>query len=92
MEERFYTFLVLPFQLSSAPHAFTKVRPLVCLWRSKGTKAIEYRDYGIVASQNESSADTASAWVRDTLKRVGWVCNEVKSVSVPTNRLCWLEI
>ena len=89
--EFFYTFVVLPFGLSSAPYVFTKMmRRLVRLWRSKGLKAIVYLDDGIVASQNESSANAASAWVRDTLRRVGWVCNEAKSVWVPTHWLCWL--
>ena len=60
-----YTFVVLPFGLSSAPYVFTQImRPLVCLWRSKGIKAIVYPDDGIVSSQNESSAKASSAWVR----------------------------
>eukprot|EP00731_Ephydatia_muelleri_P015005 Em0008g725a len=86
-----YTFVVLPFGLSSAPYVFTKMmRPLVRLWRSKGIKAIVYLDDGIVSSQNESSAKASSAWVRDTLDRAGWVCNEAKSVWVPTHELVWL--
>ena len=49
-----------------------------------------YLDDGIVSSQNESSAKASSAWVRDTLGKAGWVCNESKSVWVPTQELCWL--
>ena len=76
---RFYTFVVLLFGLSSAPYVFTQImRRLVHLWRSSAFKAIVYLDDGIVASQNESSANEASAWVRDTLRRAGWVCNEEK--------------
>eukprot|EP00731_Ephydatia_muelleri_P008282 Em0004g620a len=63
------------------------------LWKqkfNKGLKAIVYLVDGIVASQNERSANAASALVRDTLSRAGWVCNEEKSVWVPTHRLCWL--
>ena len=79
---------MLPFGLSSV---FTKImRPLVRLWRSKGIKAIVYLDDGIVSSQNESSAKASSAWVRDTLDRAGWVCNESKSVWMPTHELVWL--
>ena len=49
-------------------YVFTKMmHPLARLWRSKGLKAIVYLDEGTVASQNESSANAASAWVRDTL-------------------------
>lgn len=81
MRETFFTAL----------YVFTKMMyPLVRLWRSKGIKAIVYLDNGIVALQNESSANAASAWVRDTLKRAGWVCNEAKSIWEPTHRLCWL--
>ena len=44
--EAFYTFSVLPFGLSSAPYAFTKLmRPLVRLWWSKGLRAILYQDH-----------------------------------------------
>ena len=86
-----FTSVVLPFGLSSAPYVFTKMmRPSVCLWRSKGIKAIVYLDDGIVSSQNESSAKASTAWVRDTLDKAGWVCNETKSVWVPTQELCWL--
>ena len=86
-----FTFVVLPFGLSSAPYVFTKImRPSVRLWRSKGIKAIVYLDEGIVSSQNESSAKASSAWVRDTLDKAGWVCNETKSVWVLTHELCWL--
>ena len=59
-----YTFVVLPFGLSSAPYVFTKMmRPLVRLWRSKGIKAIVYLDYSIFSSRNESSAKASSEWV-----------------------------
>ena len=89
--ESVYTFVVLPFGLSSAPYVFTKImHRFVHLWRSKGLKAIVHLDDGFVASQNKSSANATSTWVRDTLRRAGWVCNEEKSVWVPTHRLCWL--
>ena len=87
----FYTFVVLPFGLSSAPYVFTKMmRPLVRLWRSKGLKAVVYLDDGIVAVPDETGAITASGFVRDTLYKAGWVCNEAKSTWVPTHRLSWL--
>eukprot|EP00731_Ephydatia_muelleri_P004368 Em0002g544a len=80
-----YTVVVLSFGLSSAPYVFTKMmRRLVRLWRSKGLKAIVHLDDGFVASQYESSANAASTWVRDTLRRVGWVCNEEKFGCQPT--------
>ena len=67
-----FTFVVLPFGLSSAPYVFIKMMcPLVRIWRSKGIKAIVYLDDGIVSSQNESSAKASCAWVRDTLDKAG---------------------
>ena len=88
----FYTFVVLPFGLSSAPYVFTMMmRPLVRLWRSKGLKAVVYLDDGIVAVPDETGAITASGFVRYTLYKAGWVCNEAKSTWVPTHRLSWLE-
>ena len=83
--------MVLPFGLSSAPYVFTKMMHLlVRLWRSKGIKAIVYLDDGIFSSRNERSAKASSEWVRDTLDKAGWVCNESKSVWVPTHELVWL--
>ena len=75
-------------QFSSVPYIV--MHPLVCMWRSNGIKAVEYLDYGIVSSQNDSSVTAASAWVRDTLSRAGWLCNQAKAVWVPTHKLCWL--
>ena len=78
--ESFYTFVVLPFGLSSAPYVFTKMMcPLVRLWRSNGLKAIVYLDDGIVALPDELGAITASGWVRGTLAKAGWIRNEAKS-------------
>ena len=61
--------------------------PLVQLWRSNGLKAIMYLDDGIV---DEMGAITASGWVRDTLAKARWVCNEAKSTCLPTHSLSWL--
>ena len=44
----YYTFTVLPFGLSSAPYAFTKLmRPIVRYRCSKGLKAVVYLDDGL---------------------------------------------
>ena len=88
---KFYTFVALPFGLSSAPYVFTKLmRVLVRLWRSKGLKSVVYLDDGICASQNEVEALSCSCWVKETLAKAGWVHNELKSVWTPTHRLQWL--
>ena len=35
---------------------------------------------------------SASHWVKDTLAKAGWVCNEAKSVWAPTHKLQWLGL
>ena len=77
---KFVHVCCLPFGLSSAPYVFTKMmHSLVRLWRSNGLKAIVYLDDDIVAVPDEMGAITASGWVRVTLAKAGWVCNEAKS-------------
>lgn len=45
---RYFTFVVLPFGLSSACFSFTKLlRPLVCRWRSMGHNSFIYLDDGL---------------------------------------------
>ena len=51
-----------------------------------------YFDDGIVALPEEVGAITARGWVRDTLAKAGWVCNEAKSTWLPTHRLSWLGL
>ena len=51
-----------------------------------------YLDGSIVAVPDEMGAVTASGWVRDTLAKAGWVCNEAKSTWLPTYRLPWLGV
>ena len=88
---QFYVFTVLPFGLSTAPYVFTKLlRPLVCLWRGKGCKAILYLDDGICAVEREREAVRVSTWVRDTLEKEGFVANEAKCTWTPTHKLQWL--
>ena len=87
----FYSFVVLPFGLLSAPYVFTKMmRPLVKLWRRKCLKVEVYLDDGICALQNENEAIVASNWVKETLAKVGWVYNLSKSIWQPTHKLEWL--
>ena len=45
---------------------------------------------GICATPSETEALSASCWLRETLAKAGWVCNEAKSAWAPTHRLQWL--
>ena len=51
-----------------------------------------YLDDGIVALPDEVGAITARGWVRDTLAKAGWVCNEAKSTWLPTHSFSWLGL
>ena len=49
---KYFKFKVLPFGLSSACYAFTKLlRPLIRYWRAQGLRAVLYLDDGIVAAK-----------------------------------------
>lgn len=88
--QKYSTFSVLPFGLSSAPYAFTKLMcPLVHLWRSKGLRAILYLDNGICAIDSKKAADKASLWVQDSQRHAGLVANEAKCAWVPSHRVQW---
>ena len=87
----YYRFAVLPFGLASAHYAFTKIlRPLVCLWRNKGLRAILYLDDGICAVEHGETAKVASQWVQDTLRQAGLVANEAKCAWTPSTVVQWL--
>ena len=90
-DNELYTFTVLPFGLSSAPYAFTKLmRPRVRYWRSKGLKAVVYLDDGLCAVRGREEACTASQWVQSTLHKAGLVVNESKSSWQPSHEVQWL--
>ena len=58
---RYYTFTVLPFDLSGACFCFTKLlRPLVSRWRSMGHNSFIYLDDGLGSQQDKCFAATAA--------------------------------
>lgn len=60
----YFHFAVLPFGLSSAPYLFTKLfKPLVKMWRSRGTTIMVYLDDGLGASSNEIACKIVSLQV-----------------------------
>ena len=90
---KFFVFTVLPFGMSSAPYAFTKLlRPLVKHWRSQGIKICVYLDDGIAIADSKPRAQLHSNNVKDTLAKAGFVANDVKSVWEPTKLLTWIGV
>lgn len=91
-KKQFYVFKVLPFGLSTACYAFTKLlRPLVRYWRSKGIRAVLYIDDGIVAfSALELAAGDSIVQVREDISEAGLTINVHKSCFSPSQRGVWL--
>lgn len=89
-EEKFFTFSVLPFGLSSAGHIFTKVvRALVNFWRSQSFPIIVYLDDGWACDSLERCIRMSKS-VLKTLLASGFLPNFEKSIFVPTQKLGWL--
>ena len=86
-------FTVLPFGLSSAPHAFTKIlKPLEKHWRHQGICVAVFRDDGWGIEKDSQVCSIVSDAVRADLSKAGFVTNEDKSVWIPSQRLNWLGI
>ena len=63
--QSYFVFTVLPFGLSTACYAFTKLlRPLVGYWRGQGLRVVLYLDDGIVAIEGLDKAIEASKKVK----------------------------
>ena len=84
-------FSVLPFGLSTACYAFTKLlRPLIKYWRSQGLRALLYLDDGIVAVKSKQQAEEAGCKVRQGLVKAGLVEHTAKCSWVPSQQAKWL--
>ena len=87
---KYYSFLVLPFGLSTAPYLFTKLlKPLVKKWRCEG-KAIVFLDDGLGAGATFNLAKIASLQVHSDLLKFGFLPNEDKCRWNPCQTLTWL--
>ncbi len=81
----YYSFLVLPFGLSSAPYVFTKcLRPLVKHWRHQGYFIVLYLDDGWGRASSKELCGKISQNVKADLLSAGLVPNVEKSVWTPT--------
>ena len=88
---KYFTFTVLPFGLSTACYAFTKlIRPLIRHWRGMGIRAVIYVDDGIVAVEGEHSARHVSMLIQKDLQNAGFITNLEKSNWVPRKHATWL--
>ena len=88
---RFFVFIVLPFGLSSACYAFTKIlRPLVKKWRSSGVRCAIYLDDGILGDPNLSKMKSIRDMALADLSGLGLTVNLEKSALNPSTTGRWL--
>lgn len=82
-----YYFRVLPFGLSSAPAAFTRLtRALVRRWRSRGLRLLHYLDDFGGGDTPERASASVGTMVSD-LGSAGFMINWKKSHLTPTTVL-----
>lgn len=90
---RYFVFTVLPFGLTSAPFIFTKImRCLIKYWRTNGIKIACFLDDGLGVSDSYEKTLKNSKFVKNSLKKAGFIVNKEKSVWNPSQKLIWLGI
>ena len=90
-ESHLWEFTCLPFGLSSAPRAFTKVmKHVIGKVRSQGIRSVIYLDDLAVLSRSFDQSNLDSQFVIKTLQSVGFLINWEKSVLKPCQRIQFL--
>ena len=94
---KFYEFHCLPFGLSSAPRAFTKMlKPVAALLRSQGVRVVFYLDDILLLHQSKGKLWKIFQLVLDLLQNLGFtiiflggLLNSVTmNLSLPQEKLC----
>ena len=90
---RNYVFQAMPFGLSSAPAAFTKLlRPVAQLLRQKGLRLVIYLDDILLMSDNYDQAVQDVTLLTETLSSLGWCVNFDKCQLTPVQSLEFLGL
>ena len=88
-----YVFRAMPFGLSSAPAAFTKLlRPVAQLLRQKGLRLVIYLDDILLMSDSYGQAVQDVALLTETLCSLGWCVNYDKCQLTPVQSLEFLGL
>ena len=70
----YYTFLVLPFGIRSAPYLYSKVtRALIAKWRGERKRAIMYLDDGFACGKGNEYTQRVSSDIKNDLLLSGFV-------------------
>ncbi|KZS02517.1 Uncharacterized protein APZ42_000419 [Daphnia magna] len=90
---KIYQFNCLPFGLSSASWAFTKLlKPLVAFFRETGIRLVIYLDDILILGSSKESLTEDVGLVRSVLKTVGFIVNEEKSIYEPSQNIEFLGL
>ncbi|XP_071816589.1 uncharacterized protein [Apostichopus japonicus] len=81
--EQDYQFRALPFGLSTAPRAFTRVAGAVVSYLRRRGVTLYLDDWLVVGSSQSEAADNVHKTLH-TLQELGWIVNEKKSRLSPT--------
>jgi hypothetical protein len=85
---QYYVFCVLPFGLSSAPLAFTKVmKQLANHWRRQGIRLLVYLDDWCFMHQSREEAAALLHKILFEMDAAGLLINKEKSVLIPAQRV-----
>ncbi|CAL8101581.1 unnamed protein product [Orchesella dallaii] len=86
-----YQFTCLPFGLSSAPFAFTKItKPIVAVLRQEGILLIIYLDDVFVTNTDKDSTKTSIDRAVQLFESAGFIINYERSVLNPVQKLEYL--
>ena len=86
-----FAFKAMPFGLNIAPRIFTALcAVLVQRLKKGGVQVFAYLDDWLVLAPSEAEARAATAKVRRTLEKAGFILNEGKSKLTPTQTIEWL--
>ncbi len=85
---RWYVFCVLPFGLSSAPFAFTKLmKQLANYWRRAGLRFLFYLDDWCFMQRREHEARSLLLKITGDMNAAGLLINREKSMKQPEQRI-----
>ena len=88
-----YEFCCLPFGLSSAPRAFTKLlKPVATLLRSVGIRIVIYLDDILLLHQDQEELGKIFDKVLELLQNLGLTIKQEKCSSAPTQSLVFLGV
>ena len=89
--ENLYEFRCLPFGLSSAPRAFTKIlKPVAALLRSLGIRVVFYLDDILILHQDKDKLLTIFHQVLELLQNIVFTVKREKCSAFPTRQLVFL--